>query len=178
MSRSRFSSGTRRTALCGVLIGFSTVLLYLAGFLPTAKVGVAALAGLFPTVAVIAAGKSAGFLCWAGSGVLGLLLAPEKWLALLYVCFLGLYPVVKSIFESWKSRIAEWLCKLFYFNAVLLLFWTVLRALVMPGLPELLQQSWALVLICNLIFVIYDVGLSRLIAVYCARIAPAIGLKR
>lgn len=57
-------------------------------------------AGLGPVVAVLTAGRAAGYLCWAASGTLGLLLTPDKGIAALYLAFFGLYPVVKARLES------------------------------------------------------------------------------
>ena len=177
MTGGRFSSGAGRTALCGVLIALSTVLLYLSSLVPSGRIGVAAVAGLFPTVAVMASGRGAGLLCWAGSGLLGLLLVPEKWLPLLYLAFLGLYPVVKSVLEGVRSRVLEWLGKLVYFNVVLILFWMAFRALFLPALPDFLQSTPVLATALNIVFVIYDIGLSRLIALCYARLAPILGRK-
>ena len=86
----RASDSTRRTALGGVLAAGSLAVMWLACFFPTGKLGLTAAAGLFPIGAVIAAGRPAGLLCWAAASVLGLLLLPDKGVALMYLCFLGL----------------------------------------------------------------------------------------
>ena len=65
-----------RTALCGMLAAVSLALLWVAGMAPSGRLGLSALAGLGPVVAVLTAGRGAGYLCWAASGVLGLLLTP------------------------------------------------------------------------------------------------------
>ncbi len=176
MGKGRFSSGTRRTALCGILIGLSTVILYLCAFFPSAQLALTALAGLFPVAAVIAAGRGAGYLCWAGSSILALLLSPEKWMVLLYLLFFGLYPVVKSRLEKLSGRIAEWLLKFIYFNGVLGLLLLVLGEVLLGTLPPAFQNAPLLFLLLNGIFLVYDIGLSRLIAFYSARIAGALGL--
>ena len=72
--------------------------------------------------AVLAAGRAAGYLCWAASALLGLFLLPDKGVALLYLIFLGLYPVVKNNIEGLRRLPLEWLCKLACFNAALSLF--------------------------------------------------------
>ena len=175
MSYRRFSSGTRKTALCGILTALSTALLYLSAFLPSGQLAVTAAAGLFPVAAVIAFGRGAGLLCWAGSSLLGLLLSPEKGLCLLYLLFLGLYPVVKSVLEGLKSRIVEWVCKFAYFNVVLALFLLVLSSVFLPTLPGFLQQTGILFAVCNVVFFVYDMGLSRLIGIYSGRLAHGLG---
>lgn len=176
MGRNAFSSGSRRTALGGVLAAGSLVVLWLASMAPSGRVGLTAAAGLFPMAGVMAAGRAAGYLCWAAAGLLGLVILPDKGVALLYLAFLGLYPVVKSRIESLRRTGLEWGLKLALFNAALSLFWFVLRELFLPDPPQWLgDNSLLLYLAGNLIFVIYDVGLSRLVALLQARLHPSRG---
>ena len=174
-----FHTTSRRTAVAGVLAAGSLAVLWLACMVPSGRIGLTGAAGLFPVAAVLAAGRAAGYLCWAASALLGLFLLPDKGVALLYLIFLGLYPVVKNNIEGLRRLPLEWLCKLavfnavltlFWFNAALSLFWFALRALFLPDPPVWLgERTWLLYLAGNLIFVLYDVGLSRLIALVMAR---------
>ena len=105
-----------------------------------------------------------------GTGLLGLLLVPDKANALLYLLFFGLWPMLKSLLERIPARPLEWLCKLAVFNAVLSLFWFGLHSLFLPFLPETLQAPWMVYAAGNAAFVIYDVGFSKLISFYVARV--------
>ena len=102
--------------------------------------------------------------------MLGLLLVPDKANALLYLLFFGLWPMLKSLLERIPVRPLEWLCKLAVFNAVLTLFWFGLHSLFLPFLPETLQAPWMVYAAGNAAFVIYDVGFSKLISFYVARV--------
>ena len=165
-----FHTTSRRTAVAGVLAAGSLAVLWLACMVPSGRIGLTGAAGLFPVAAVLAAGRAAGYLCWAASALLGLFLLPDKGVALLYLIFLGLYPVVKNNIEGLRRLPLEWLCKLACFNAALSLFWFALRVLFLPDPPVWLgERTWLLYLAGNLIFVLYDVGLSRLIALVMAR---------
>ena len=144
-----FHTTSRRTAVAGVLAAGSLAVLWLACMVPSGRIG---LTGA------------------AASALLGLFLLPDKGVALLYLIFLGLYPVVKNNIEGLRRLPLEWLCKLACFNAALSLFWFALRALFLPDPPVWLgERTWLLYLAGNLIFVLYDVGLSRLIALVMAR---------
>ena len=141
--RTRMPRGrSGRTALGGVLAAVSLALLWVAGVAPSGPMavavamGLAALAGLGPVVAVLTAGRAAGYLCWAASGTLGLLLTPDKGIAALYLAFFGLYPVVKARLESMDRRWAEWALKLIYFNGVLTGFVALFQQLIFPVLPN------------------------------------------
>ena len=165
-----FHTTSRRTAVAGVLAAGSLAVLWLACMVPSGRIGLTGAAGLFPVAAVLAAGRAAGYLCWAASALLGLFLLPDKGVALLYLIFLGLYPVVKNNIEGLRRLPLEWLCKLAVFNAVLSLFWFGLHSLFLPFLPETLQAPWRVYAAGNAAFVIYDVGFSKLISFYVARV--------
>ena len=164
------SEKTWTVALSGVLAAMSLALLYLASVLPTGQLGVAAVAGLFPMAAVISAGWKAGVCCWLASGLLGLLIVPGKGIALLFLLFFGLYPVVKSLIERMKKLVLEWICKLILFNADLLLCLQVAGGILMGSLPEQLRELWLLWPVLNAVFIVYDIGLSRLAPLYINRV--------
>lgn len=162
--RRTFMTRTGRIALAGVLAAGAVALLWLACLAPSGRIGLAAVAGLFPVAAVLAADQKAGYLCWAASGLLGLILLPDKGLALLYLIFLGLYPVGKARIESMRRLPLEWVCKLVFFNAVFVFAWLTMRAVFLPSLPQWMEtRGWIVCLLANVIFILYDIGLSRLI---------------
>ena len=170
---SPFSSKSGRLALGGILAAGSLGVLWLACLMPSGRIGFAAAAGLFPVAGVRAAGRGAGYLCWAAGGLLGLILLPDKMVALLYLAFLGLYPVVKSRIESLRRRGVEWILKLAFFNLALTLFWFVLRKLFLPEPPQWLGGSSLLFYaLSNAVFAAYDYGLSKLIGLFLARLGP------
>ena len=166
----RYGRGAGQVALVGVLTALSLIFLYASAFLPTGRMGVVAIAGVFPAGAVVSAGLRAGLFCYGATGLLALLLLPDKGAVLLYVLFFGLWPVLKSLTERLPSRGLEWCCKLVLFNGILAVFWFGLRAILLPFLPKALGETWLIWLVGNVAFVIYDVGFSKLIAFYVARV--------
>lgn len=173
MAGRSFGARSGRTALGGVLAAGSLIFLFSACMTPSGRLGLTAVAGLFPMVGVLAAGRAAGYLCWAAAGILGLILLPDKGVPILYLIFLGLYPVVKSRIESMRRRTAEWCCKLVFFNAALILLWFGLRGLFLPNAPAWLEDNVPLLCLGgNGIFLAYDIGLSRLIGLLQYRLRP------
>lgn len=170
----RYDGGAARVALVGVFSALSVVVLYLAAVTPTGQLGVVAIAGLMPAAAVVSANLPAGVFCYAATGILGVLLSPDKGGALLYLVFFGLYPLVKCVIERKHKLPLEWACKLIFFNLALTACWFFLRAALLSGLPTFFEQLWVLYLAGNVVFVIYDVGFSKLIALYAARIDKAV----
>lgn len=164
-------SAAGRTALVGVLSAGGLAVLWLACLAPSGRTGITAAAGLFPVAVVLMAGRAAGWLCWAVISLLGLLLLPDKAVAALFGLFLGLYPVVKSRLEQLRTRAGEWCAKLLVFNGLFALIWFGLGGILGLTLPQwLTAHTWMIFLGANIVFVAYDIGLSKLIAMLIVRL--------
>lgn len=154
------------------------VLLYLGMLFPTGTWGVAAVAGLMPVFAVLSSGLASGFLCWAGVAILAFLLLPDKFLALLFGALFGLYPVLKGVIERLRRLPLEYVLKLAFFNASLTVINLTMKASVLSSLPTALNVLWLLYLVGNVVFLVYDFGLSRLISFFMARLGRRPGRTR
>lgn len=170
MDRRSSAGKTRRVALTAMLAGLSLIFLYAASALPTGRLGLTAVAGLFPAAAVVAFGLPAGFLCYGGTAILALLLAADKGLALLYLLFFGLYPMVKGAAEKIGRLWAELAIKIAFFNGVFSLFLFFLRTVFFSVAPVEGLPVWGVYLGGNLVFLAYDFGFSKLICLYRTRI--------
>lgn len=160
-----------RVALAAVLAALALAVLYGACLAPSGRMGLTAVAGLFPTAAVISGGFKVGLLCYGGAALLALLVLPDKGLALLFALFFGLYPVLKAKIEGLRRLAVELVLKLLLFNGALTLFRAGLRTIFLSALP--LPKGlplWVLYLVGNVVFLIYDLGLTKLIALYIARV--------
>ena len=154
---------TKKLVFCGMMTALALFFLLVGALLPTGRLGLCAAAGLPTAATVIRHSRGAGFLTWAASGTLALILLPDKGYALLYILVFGLYAILKSQIERLGRLSLEWLCKLMFASAVVALF--------VGTLPELLAQSVTLpkwggstVFVAALVlFVAYDLALSRLL---------------
>ena len=165
-----------QVAYPAILGALAVVLVYLASIAPTGSWGLVALGGLLPAAAVVSVGLKAGLLCWAGASILALLLAPDKFCALLFAVLFGLYPMIKSLAEGLrKAKPVEYLLKLAFFNAAFTGLYLTMAAAMLGSLPETLGRSvWALYLAANIVFLAYDYGFGKLIGLYIARVQRAI----
>ena len=166
-----FSSQASRVALGGILSAGSLIMLYFASLSPTGRTGLTAVAGVFPVIAVLMAGQRTGFLVWGGTSALGLLIVPNKGIALTYFLLFGLYPVLKSYIEGLRNAWIEWPIKIVICQAGLTLFWGIFRELFFPSMPEWLGENRVIFYgLGTVVFIAYDIGLSRLIAMLLSRI--------
>ena len=165
---------TKRLARCAVLTALGTVLVYLASMLPSGRLALVAVAGLVGAAAVIHCGGKAAAGVFVVSALLSFLLSPDKGNALMYAAFLGYYPALKSLIERLRSLVAVWAVKLVLANGVFALLWFLARAVLLDG-TEIQLPLWLFWIGLNVVFVIYDIGLSRLIYVYVRRFAGKMG---
>ena len=171
----RRKSAASKVAYPAILSALALILVYLGSVAPSGNWGIVAAAGLLPAAAVISVGLKAGFLCWAATAILAFLLVPDKFCVLLFGALFGLYPMVKSLIEQLRKKPLEYVVKLVFFNAAFTVIYLVMSSAVAASLPEVLGSSvWMLYLAANVVFLMYDYGFSKLIALYIARVQRAI----
>ncbi len=165
---------TRLISAAAVLTALGTVLIYLVGVLPTMQLALAAIAGLLPALPVMAGGMKWGLLTYAATGILSVLLVPDKGAALAYIMLFGHWAILKSLIErKIRSRVAEWAVKLVVCNLLFAALLGVVSVLVID-LGEFGLPIWALFLAGSACFVVYDYCFSRLITVFGARFVRTI----
>ena len=164
---------TRRLTLTAVFTAFSVGFMYLSSVFPTGQLGFLGISSLFGIAAVIEYRIAGGIFVFAATALIGLLIVPDKMLVLLYSMFFGYYPILKSLAEKTKSRIIEWLIKLVVFNVALTLILFVFK-LVLFDFSFLRNSYFLLYLFCNIVFILFDIGVSRVIIFYISKISSKI----
>ena len=167
---------TGKITLCAMLAALACATM-LAAYFPYLTYGVPAIAGIFVMIALIEAGKGYAALTYAASAVITLLFAePEA--KLLYVCFLGFYPILKAILEHLKNRVAEYILKFLSFNVALLLIYSFFANIF--GITDNFVTIFGvfgiaiLVLAANFVFLMYDICLSKFAQIYLYRLHPVV----
>lgn len=171
----------RRRTICltvgALLSALGVVLLALGSLLDTIDLSVAAVASLFCVYAVIEMRGPYPYMVWAVTAGLALLLLPQKSPAVFYF-FLGFYPILKEKMERLPS-VPAWVLKLVFLHAAGALSWLGLRYLFAPGAAYNVR-AWYLVLLyvaAVVVFILYDILLTRLITFYLVRLQKRLGIK-
>ena len=165
----------RKIAYSSILTALAVVLLYIAGLLPAGRIAGSAIAALAIAACVIECGLAAGCAVYAVSSLTAALLVPDKLVVFLYIAGFGLYAVLKSLIERMHNLKLEFLFKFAVFNVILVsgYYGAVFLNRFLRLIPEF-EASGILYIIAlgaaNLLFLVYDIGLSRLIGFYTARI--------
>lgn len=163
---------TRTVTLCALLAGVALALLLPGCFLPSGRMGLAALAGLSTATAVCAAGYGAGLGCYAASALLALLVLPGKEVAVYYALLFGPYPLLKARIEALRRPAIEWPLKLALGAALMTLVFQVLKRLLGVTITLRGLGSWGLLLAGLIVFVCYDVAFSRVMTYVQRRLLP------
>ena len=159
-----------QVALGGVLAALAVVILLLGGMIPIGTYLAPMLAAL-PLVILLAELPKSLCLGWyCIVALLGVLLCPDKETAFVFV-FLGWYPLAKPALDR-LPKLPGLLCKLLIFNAstaalyALLILVFQLEALVREAQETGMILLIAIVLMGNLSFILFDLVLGRLTALY------------
>lgn len=173
----RQGSQSHRVALAGVFGALAVVIMLMGGILPFATFAAPAMAGLFIVPVAVEFGRKTGSLLYAAVGILAFFLVPDREMSLIFIFLLGYYPLLKTSLEHIRRRALQWAVKFAVFNASvcalysLLLFVFPLDAVVeeMGGGGFYIALLWAM---GNLTFFVYDIAVTRIVAVYCVRLRP------
>ena len=158
---------TKKLTLSALFSAVSVSLLALASLTEIADIAVSMLASAILVLAVIELGEKWGFMIYAVTSTLSLLLLPSKFIAAVYLVFTGLYPLVKRRFDAFP-KIPAWGLKLLYFN------FSLAMALVLAKFVFLIETYSDLLLVlyfatANLCFILFDILIKRATLVYLVR---------
>ena len=168
---------TSKITLSAIMASLATTFMLLSYF-PYFVYAIPAFAGLFIMVVVIEINKKWALMAYIASAVLVFLLAdPES--RFLYVFFFGYYPIAKALIEKINKPFIEWPIKLLIFNAAVLSVYLIFANLFgfsMEGdLGELGRYgAYILLAVGNIVFVLYDIAVSRMSMAYMYVLHPKI----
>lgn len=162
-----------KTALGGIIAAVSVVLMFLTSIIPTLTYAVPAAAGLLLVIMVIEIDKKWATVVYIAVSILSALLIADKESAVMYIAFFGYYPIVKQPIEKHLNKYLAWVIKLLIFNISIIASYLLLIYvfnLDMDDFGEFTKTALILLYLAfNVVFVLYDVALTRLITAYLNR---------
>ena len=165
---------TKKLALAAILSALGVVILLLGSIITVLDLTAVAVASFLIMLAVIELGGAYPYLIWLVTGVLAVLLLPDKFGAALYLGFGGIYPIFKAIFERLHFAVA-WVLKFSFFNTVLTVIIIVCNYLF--RIPDTgLGFTLPVYAICNVAFFFYDLASTSIITVYLIKLRTRLGL--
>lgn len=171
-------TNSKKMALGGILGALAIVLMLMGSIIPFATFAAPAMAGALIMPIAIEFGLGAGWLLYGAISLLSLFMVADKEMAFMFVFLMGFYPLLKAVFEHIKPKILCLAAKLALFNVCILGMYSVMIYLfpISYVVEEFAAYSiWyvvGLVALGNMVFVIYDIALSRLIDLYVIKLRP------
>lgn len=156
-----------------MISALSVVILYLGSVVEVLDLSMAMITSMLCTFIVIETSGAWPYLTYAVTSLISLLLLPNKFIAVVYTLFAGIYPIIKEKAERIRSRLLQWGIKLVFFNAVLTVVFLI-SGLVL-ALPMHLNV-WVY-LLGSPVFVLYDIVLTRLITLYLFKLKHRLRIK-
>lgn len=160
----------KKVAFGAVVAALSLVLMLLTGIIPVGTYALPCLSGILLTIIVFEFGVPWAFGVYFAVSVLSFLMVSDKEAALYYVLILGVYPILKSLFERIPFKWLSFVLKLVYFNAsAVAAFYLSIYVLSIPVESfSLFGVNMPLVFLLagNFVFAVYDVCVTRLVHIY------------
>ena len=181
--RGGVSTNVKKLTVGALLSAMSVALISFGALLETLDLSMAAIASFACVFAVIELKGMYPWLMYAVSGIISILLMPQSMAGWFYLLFFGYYPMLKEKFERLKKPVA-WVLKLILLNAAILICAVIVYFFFMgsgEGLLEAFEYVFGnvggvavvavLYLLVNVVFVVYDIALTRLISFYIFKLS-------
>lgn len=160
---------TKRIALSGVLAAMTVAVLALATAAPTSKLSLYALSSFFISIIIMEFGIASGWAFYVVSGLLALLVVPGKLGVAPYLAFFGVYGALKYYIERLGNIFFEYAIKIVYFNFCLTAAFLLAEEILFKDIAAKFPV-WAIIIILQILFIVYDYVYSLFISYYREKI--------
>ena len=161
-------SPARKIALASVLSALCFLMLFIGSVITVMDLSAAALASLVVVIATIEIKSYYPYLIWIVTSILGFLLLPDKFGTIVFACFAGYYPMLKSGLERF-SPIVSRIAKILAFNVALTAILALSKYVFFTPDTEL-GFSVAVYGVCNIVFILFDIALTKMIGLYIVKL--------
>ena len=178
------SKKVKNLTLGAVLSALGVAIIAMGGVIEVMDLSVAAIASFICVFAVLEMGGIYPWLIFAVTGILSVIIIPTNLGGWCYILFFGFFPIIKEKVER-LGRVVSWVVKMAIGNAAFaILLFGVGTVVYGTGLSfvELVNKVFetdlgtfmvvVVILLVELLFVLYDIALTRLISFYLKRLRP------
>jgi len=157
---------TKKITVASIMTALSIVCLFGSAYLPTGRIVLLSITSMCVLITVSQCGLHYGWLQYVATSVLALLLIPFKLQVILFILFLGYYPMLKLHIEKIGKLWVEWIVKILFFTSLLIVSYFILKYFLLRYisfgaiLEIVLAHTALVVVIAEIVFVLYDYFLS------------------
>ncbi len=161
-----------RISLGGIITAVCLALMFCTSMFPMLDYTIPAFAGFLMVIMIVETQARWAVTTYAAVSVLCLLVTPNYQASLLFILFMGYYPILKFYLERIKSKYAAWIVKYAVFNAAIAVFFLIFRFLltsedILDGMDKFGRYAIPILWLgANAFFLLYDMVLGQLINLY------------
>lgn len=162
----------RNLALSSLMAAACFILMYVCSLTEVLDLCAAVVCAMIIIVSVIEIGGIYPWLIWLVTSTLCLIFIPDKFIALEFVLYGGLYPMIKAYLEKYPAFIS-WTLKFTFFNVVLTGAFFIAKLLF--GMKDVgFKLSVGAYILANIFFLISDIAFTLMVSIYMTKIRPRI----
>lgn len=179
MKRKTQKANIKQLTVCAMLVALGVIFLAIGALLEVLDISMAVIASICVIIAVIEYGKGAAWMVFAGISILSFLIVPSKLPAIFFTLFFGFYPILKEMLEK-KNKLLCWVLKEIIFNVCLAVIIVIYLWLFFQGFSLAIPLPWLIViavLMCEVVFILYDIALTRMISFYILKLRKKLKFK-
>ncbi|MBQ2841501.1 MAG: hypothetical protein IJE72_00535 [Clostridia bacterium] len=162
-----------KCALGGIVAALSLVMMISVAVIPFLTYALPAAAGMLIIFMVIETDRKWAFGVYCTVAILGMLLVPDKEVAVMYLAFFGYYPIIKAVFESKLNTAVGWIIKVLTFVATMVASYAFMMKFMGVTIDETEEFGSVAIPILlgtgTLAFILYDIALTKMITLYMMR---------
>lgn len=175
-SKKSSSRNVLNLTFSALLSALGVVVLSIGSFIEVLDLSACLLAAMILVIMVIEIGGAYPWLTYAVTATISVMLLPNKFSVAIYILFAGNYPMLKRLIEKTKPFIG-WILKLLLFNLEFTLIYFVSTRIFM--ISDIGYSLNLLVyLLCNGVFILFDITLTRMISFYVFRLRKRLAIKK
>lgn len=167
-----------KVALGGMIMALCVLCMTATNLFPIASFALPAIAGVLIIPVNLELGKKWALCVYLGTALLSIFISSDHTAIISFIVLFGYYPILKGVIERIRKPLIEWVLKMLLFNASVGV--GVLLTLLFFGLDTLIAEYgelgklgivvfWA---VCNVVFVVFDIALTRIITLIIYRFLP------
>jgi hypothetical protein len=165
MKRKDRHASIKRLTFCAMLVALGVIFLGIGALIEVLDISMAVIASICVIIPMIEYGKGTPWMVYAAISVLSLLLLPNKFPAALFALFAGFYPILKEKLER-KNTVIRWILKELIFNISLAIIVLLYFFLFFKGTIQVPWMIAVAIILAELVFILYDKAISKLIRIY------------
>lgn len=158
---------SKRMTTNAFFIALTIVILYLNLILPISTISILTLASFIIPITLIRNSIKDAILVYISSSIISFFLIPLN-ISLLYICFFGLYGIIKYFIEKLNKLYLEILLKLLFFNLMLILGFFILKSFFPINIIKI--SIWLFIILSEIVFLFFDYALTLLISFYLQKL--------